>query len=76
MTYKIRIKEILSQLGWDDMQLAEALWPEANRKTQRVLIRKWQKHGIISIRLDQLKVLRDLLSNTNMNHLIDFEDEL
>ena len=71
---RIKVSELLTQTGMSDMQLAELLWPDANRKTQRVMIRKWQKYGTVSIRLDQLKVLVDLVLTSNVFNLVDFEE--
>lgn len=72
---RIRIPEILAQTGLKPIELARMLWPDANTHTQRSLISKWMTKPPISIRLDQLQVLLDLMGTTNINNVIGFEDE-
>lgn len=72
---RIKIIELLEQTGTKPIELARILWPEANTATQRSLISKWMIRPPVSIRLDQLKALSEFFVTTDINRLIDFDDE-
>lgn len=72
---RIKIPEILTQTGLKPIELGRLLWPDANTHTQRSLISKWMTNPPISIRLDQLQVLLDLMGTTNITNVIEFGDE-
>jgi hypothetical protein len=65
----------MQQTGVKPAQIGAILWPDSSPQSRAVLIGRWLSAGIPSIRLDQLKALRDYFGTTNINNLIDFEDE-
>lgn len=73
---RIRITELQTQSGLSDKEFAELLWPEAKTKqSRRVLLARAKQNGSVYISLVALRNLRDKFATTNINNLIDFEDE-
>ena len=72
---RIKLLELQTQSGLSDAEMSAKLWPDTSRQTQRVLFARAKTRGSVYIRLDQLKMLRDEFATTNLDNLIDFEDE-
>ena len=72
---KLKIAKLITQTGTNKMTVAALLWPNARKATRFVMIQKFTNADVISIRLDQLKALRDFFKTSDLNDLIDFEDE-
>jgi hypothetical protein len=65
----------MAESGMTIAEMADLLWPESKPHARRVLIARWLTAPVVTIRLDQLKALRDHFGTTNINNLINFDDE-
>jgi len=72
---RIKLPEIMARIGATKEEMAVLLWPDAGQQTRRVLIGRWLKRPVISVRLDQLKALKDRAGTNDINDLIEFSDE-
>ena len=71
---RIKIKEIIDQTGLTKAKLGEQIWPESSPGSRRVMLAKWQRNENVTIRLEQLKTLCDIMATTNVRNIVEWED--
>jgi len=71
---RVKIKELMELAGMSQDEMANLLWPDSSKHTRRVLIGKWLNKPTVTIRLDQLKALRDRFGTTNIDQILELND--
>ena len=67
---RLRIRELMDQHGLSQQQMAAILWPDTKPHTRRVLMARWMKAPVVTIRLEQLQYLFNAFESSN---LIEYE---